>query len=131
MTYRAPSWSWASINSRTENQITTKVLRATDDVTINVLSCPDQRPPATQTRISRVPLELRIYAWTTKTELQNLISQRELKEEQWHLPMGFITLSFDALDHELDTALRVDVLLIEIYWCPDRPQDVAGLRVIE
>ncbi|KAI1111257.1 heterokaryon incompatibility protein-domain-containing protein [Nemania sp. NC0429] len=120
--YRAPSWSWASINSKTENHIMNKELRVLDDVTIQVLPWPDQHPLTPQARMGLVPINLRIRAWvTTATILRKEGLETELKGQQWNLPTSNMTHSFDARDTELDTHLETDVALIEVYWFPESP----------
>ncbi|GAW16662.1 hypothetical protein ANO14919_060980 [Xylariales sp. No.14919] len=114
--YRAPSWSWASIDSKTQNQIRNKELRVPDDVTMELLPWPEDRPLTTQARIGLVPIELQVRAWATKARLRNNWSDKELEGRQWNLPTGSVTCSFDAIEPELDTQSETDVILIEIYW---------------
>lgn len=124
--YRAPSWSWASINSKTENRIT-HALRAPDDVTIEILPRPDQKPPSIQARIGLAPTGLQIRAWTTKVDLRNTGLQRELDGQQWNIPPGSITHNFDAIEPERDPP--PDVVLVEIYWFPPSPGRGRGDKI--
>ncbi|KAI0548529.1 heterokaryon incompatibility protein-domain-containing protein, partial [Xylaria curta] len=105
--YRAPSWSWASINSKTENQIENKKMRLDGDVTIEVLPWPEA--PSTRARIGLVPIELQIRAWITKTKLQNGDLRGQLE--------GAMCI-FDAIDPELDTPSGIDIVLVEVCWFP-------------
>lgn len=121
-TYRAPSWSWASIDSMAQNKIATSEILARDAVTMEVLPWPDQQTPTPQARMGRVPLELRIRAWITKARLRSGGPRRELEGQQWHLPSDSIAYCLDAIEADLDTELGVDVELVEIYWYPTTPR---------
>ncbi|KAI1744412.1 heterokaryon incompatibility protein-domain-containing protein [Xylaria scruposa] len=109
--YRAPSWSWASINSKTENQISSKKLRTEGDVTIEVLPWPEAAP-STRARIGLVPIELPIRACITKTKLRNGKLDAGLEGA---------TCIFDAIDPELDAPSGTDIVLVEVYWFPPSP----------
>ncbi|KAK7743393.1 hypothetical protein SLS62_010586 [Diatrype stigma] len=125
-TYRAPSWSWASVDSKTQNKIATSEILARDAVTMEVLPWPDQQPPTPQARIGRVPLELRIRAWITKARLRNEGPRRVLEDPQWRLPSDSIACSLDAVEPDLDTTMGLDVELVEIYWYPTSPRRRKG-----
>ncbi|KAI0858346.1 heterokaryon incompatibility protein-domain-containing protein [Xylaria cubensis] len=113
--YRAPSWSWASVNSKTENQIASKQLRREGDVTVEVLPWPEA--PSTRARIGLIPIELRIRAWITKTKLRNGKLQGALEGA---------TCIFDAIDPELDTPSGTDIVLVEVYWFPQSSRTIGG-----
>ncbi|TRX98104.1 hypothetical protein FHL15_000749 [Xylaria flabelliformis] len=113
--YRAPSWSWASINSKTENQIASKKLRREGDVTIEVL--PWSEAPSTRTRIGLASIELRVRAWITKTKSRNGRLQGEFEGA---------TCIFDAIDPELCTPSGIDIVLVEVYWFPQPSGRIGG-----
>ncbi|KAI8628791.1 heterokaryon incompatibility protein-domain-containing protein [Xylariaceae sp. FL1651] len=116
VTYRAPSWSWASIDSKTENRIVAGALRKPGDSTIEVLPWLDQQTPTARARIGLEPLELTIRGWMTTISLWMEETQRLLEVNQWRLPKDSIMCRFDAMDVELDTPLKKELLLIEANW---------------
>ncbi|KAJ2975079.1 hypothetical protein NUW58_g8458 [Xylaria curta] len=114
--YRAPSWSWASVDSKTENRTVAGALRKPGDSTIEILPWPDQGTPTGRARIGLEPIELPVRAWMTTASLRIEGTRRVLEGKQWHLPQDSITCSFDAMEAELDTPLGTEILLMEANW---------------
>ena len=117
--YRAPSWSWAAIDSPTSVRVCERGMR--DYPTMQILTW-NVRSISPHTKFGRIESAyLKAQCWVTRAKLQNNKQQRVLVvagRYSFDVTSGVL----DALDPELDTRPKVDVYLLEI-WYP--PQDVA------